>query len=61
MPKFYGLEHFGEPDQNVLDNGYDIELEFNDKIQEGKQPTPTPTPIKIAPALISLTFLSSSL
>tara|TARA_B110000211_G_scaffold93583_1_gene109160 strand:- start:326 stop:1816 length:1491 start_codon:yes stop_codon:yes gene_type:complete len=37
MPKFYGLEHFGEPDQNVLDNGYDIELEFNGSLRENQQ------------------------
>ena len=26
MPKFYGLEHFGEPDQNILDPGITLDL-----------------------------------
>ena len=36
MPKFYGLEHFGEPDTNLLDGGYDIELEFNGSLRENQ-------------------------
>ena len=37
MPRFYGLEHFGEPDQNVLKDGYDIELDFNGALRESQQ------------------------
>ena len=36
MPKFYGLENFGEPDTNLLHSGYDIELEFNGSLRENQ-------------------------
>ena len=37
MPKFYGLEHFGEPEQQLLNNGYDIELTFNGTLRASQQ------------------------
>ena len=28
IPRFYGIEKYGEPSKNELDPGYDIDLEF---------------------------------
>ena len=37
MPKFYGLEHFGEPEDNILDSGYSIDLSFNGSLRESQK------------------------
>ena len=37
MPKFYGLEHFGEPEQNILEDGYDIDVSFKGSLRESQQ------------------------
>ena len=37
MPKFYGLEHFGEPDQNMLDSGYTIDLSFSGSLRDSQK------------------------
>ena len=37
MPKFYGLEHFGEPDQNMLDSGYTIDLSFSGSLRDSQE------------------------
>ena len=36
MPKFYGLENFGEPDKIMLQKGYDIELTFKGSLRENQ-------------------------
>ncbi len=38
LPKFYGLEHFGEPDRIKLNKGTDISLTFNGNLREKQQP-----------------------
>ena len=37
MPKFYGLEHFGEPDKNMLNSGNDIDITFNGSLRHSQQ------------------------
>jgi superfamily II DNA or RNA helicase len=34
LPKFYGIERFGEAEKNVLPNGKDIDIEFDLKLKE---------------------------
>ena len=38
LPKHYGLEKFGEPEENRMPEGREIDLEFNGKLRENQLP-----------------------
>ena len=38
VPRFYGMETYGEPDADIIDSGEPIELNFNGELRE-KQKT----------------------
>ena len=38
LPKHYGFEHFGEPDQIKINKGIDIDLKFNGTLKENQLP-----------------------
>ena len=38
LPKHYGINKFGEPDQVKLNKGFDIELEFNGQLRDKQKP-----------------------
>jgi len=38
LPKYFGIEHFGEPEELRLNNGEDINIEFNGKLRDYQMP-----------------------
>ena len=45
LPKFYGIEHFGIPEQNLIPNGKDIDITFSLQLKE-EQKIPAEMTIK---------------